>query len=269
MPDRLLLLFRNIIFYMAAMLLSVAFLLATPLIVLPLRVGWPVVKAYLHSILFLLKHICGLTFEVMGAPNMPAGPVLIAAAHQSTWENLFFQVIFDNPAILIKEEILRYPLVGAIVKKNAHIPAHRSGDVQAVKLSFEEARRQARAGRSILIFPSGTRSGTADMPPLRRGVCALYGRLELPCVPVAHNSGLYWQNKSWLRHPGRIIVEILEPIPAGLEKEVFLRQLTEQLVDGTDRLLHPADKPVLMPLLSPRARRIHAEMLPMEKAGRE
>ena len=266
MRGRYLLLLRNGFFYLAALLLSGVFALAIPLIVLPLRVGWPVVRAYLYSILFLLKHICGLTFEIRGTQNMPCGPVLIAAAHQSTWENLFFHVIFDNPAMLMKEEILRYPLVGTIVKKNGHIPAHRSGDIQAIKLSFEEAKRQAKIGRSVLVFPTGTRTGTAQMPPIRRGVAALYDQLGLPCVAIVHNSGRFWQNKSWLRHAGTIIVEILEPIPTGLDKKAFLRKLTDQLADGTERLLHPPEKPLLMPILSSQAESIHAQMLATRRA---
>jgi 1-acyl-sn-glycerol-3-phosphate acyltransferase len=267
--ERSLLLLRNGIFHLAALMLSGIFVLTIPLIVLPLRVGWPVVRAYLRCILFLLKRICGLTFEIRGAEKMPAGPVLIASAHQSTWENLFFQIIFSNPAILMKEEILRYPLVGAIVRKNGHIPAHRSGDLQAIRQSFEDARRQAASGRSILIFPSGTRTGVEKAPPMRRGVAALYDQLRLPCVAVAHNSGLYWRNKSWLRYPGTIIVEILDPIPAGLDKKTFLDKLSGQLAEGTDRLLHKPEKPILMPRLSPQAEHLLGRMQAARQAGED
>jgi 1-acyl-sn-glycerol-3-phosphate acyltransferase len=265
--ERSLLLLRNGIFYLASLMLSGVFVLATSLIVFPLWVGLPVMRAYLRGMLFLLKRICGLTFEVRGAEKMPEGPVLIASAHQSTWENLFFQIIFDNPAILIKEEILRYPLVGAIAKKNGHIPAHRSGDIEAIRRSFEDAKRQAASGRCILVFPSGTRSGVDKAPPMRRGVAALYEQLRLPCVPVVHNSGLYWRNKSWLRCPGTIVVEILDPIPVGLDKKTFLDTLSGQLAEGTSRLLHKPEKPALMPRLSPGAERLLGQMRAVPKVS--
>ncbi|MFU0507333.1 lysophospholipid acyltransferase family protein [Pseudaminobacter sp. NGMCC 1.201702] len=267
MRERSLLLLRNGIFYLAALMLSGVFALTIPLIVFPFQVGWPVVQAYLRCTLFLLKHVCGLTFEIRGAEKMPKGPVLIASAHQSTWENLFFQLIFGNPAMLMKEEILHYPLVGAIVRKSGHIPANRSGDLQAIRRSFEDAKRQASSGRSILIFPSGTRTGVDRKPPMRRGVAALYEQLGIPCVTVVHNSGLYWRNKSWLRNPGTIVVEILDPIPAGLDKKTFLDKLSGQLTDGANRLLHQPEKPLLMPRLSPRAQHLLTQMQAASKVG--
>lgn len=240
---RSLLLARNAVYYFLALVLSGLFALTIPLIIFPMKVGWPIVVAYLRSLLFLLKWICGLTFEVRGIEKLPPGPVLIASAHQTTWENLFFPLIFNNPAIMVKEELLGYLLVGAIARKNGHIPAHRSGDLEAIRQSFELARATAVNGRSILIFPTGTRTGTNKMPPLRRGVAALYHQLELPCVPVAHNSGLYWQNGSWLRRPGTIVVEILDPIPAGLDKKSFMQNLSDQLTATNHRLLSMADMP--------------------------
>jgi 1-acyl-sn-glycerol-3-phosphate acyltransferase len=264
-----LLLLRNGTFYLCALAVSGLFALALPLIALPAplarQIGWPIVTAYLRSILFLLKQICGLTFTVSGADKIVSTrPVLIASAHQSTWENLFFQIIFPNPAIIIKEEILRYPIAGAISRKNGHIPAFRIGDIHKIKESFRQAELRAKEGRSILIFPAGTRTGTAPPPPLRRGVAALYERLRLPCVPVAHNSGCLWRNGSWLRLPGTIIVQVLDPIPAGLDKATFLEALTTRLNTATEQLLREGEEPVLMPRMSKRAARVFADI---QKAG--
>lgn len=249
MRSRSLLLLRNGIFYVAALTVSAAFLPTTLLAFLPQRqlgrVGPPIVAAYLRSILFLLKRLCGLSFRLVRRDRLPDGPVLLASAHQTTWENLFFQIIFENPATVIKEEIFSYPVVGSVARMHEHIPAHRSGDVARVKASFEDVRRQARAGRSILIFPAGTRTGLARGVPLRRGVAALYDQLGLPCVPVAHNAALYWQFASWLRHPGTITVEILEPLPPGLNKKTFLKSLADRLNEATDRLLSSAPAPAM------------------------
>lgn len=203
----------------------------------PTRMVWPFVTAWLKGILFLLKWLAGLDYVIRRSDRLPEGPVLFAASHQSTWENLFFHVLLGNPAMIAKEELLGYPLVGNIVRRNRHIPAYRSGEPDLVRRSLEEARRQADEGRSVLIFPSGTRTGTTPNPQLRRGVAALYGILERPCVPVAHNSGLYWPRGSWLRRPGTIIVEFGEPIPPGLSKKEFLETLSTRLGGSTARLL--------------------------------
>lgn len=230
---------RNLAFYSAAIIFSGPFLLLSPLAYLPIptRIVWPFVITYLRGILFLLKWLAGLRYEIHNAERLGTGAVLFAPAHQSTWENLFFHVLLGNPAMIAKEEILGYPLAGNIARRNRHIPAYRDGEPEKVRESFAEVRRQAKEGRSILIYPSGTRTGTRLSPAIRRGVAALYGMLDRPCVPVAHNSGLFWPNDSWLRKPGTIIVEIGEPIQPGLEKEEFLKVLKMRLYGATDRLL--------------------------------
>lgn len=228
---------RNFAFYLAALVWCVPFVLLLPLGFMPFGFVWGCTVVYLKGILFLLKWLCGLDYEVRNAGRLPEGPVLFASAHQSTWENLFFQLILGNPAMIAKGELFRYPLVGMIVRGNRHIPAYREGDPTRVKASMLEARRQAEEGRSILIYPSGTRTGRRLDPPARRGVAALYEVLGKPCVPIAHNSGLFWPNHSWLRYPGTIVIEFGEPIPPGLDKKAFLDRLSDELAVPTARLL--------------------------------
>lgn len=234
---------RNILFYLCAAAFSLPFLVLVPLAYLPLpkRWVWAFVTAYLKGTLFLLKWIIGLDYMVRNPDRLNNGPVVFAAAHHSTWENLFFQILLPNPAILIKEEIFNYPVAGVVARRNGHIPAHRGGEPDKVRSSFLEARRQAARGRSVLVYPSGTRTGTRIDPPHRRGVAALYGFLDLPCVPIAHNSGLFWPNDSWLRRPGTIIVDVLEPIPPGLDKQTFLSLLKSRLNGAADILLQSPD----------------------------
>lgn len=226
---------RNAAFYLAASVVSAPFVLAVPLVVFAFdRLGMPIIRAYLRAILFLLKWMCGLDYRVAGRENLPAGPALLAAVHQSTWENLFFIVIFDNPAFVVKEELLGYPLIGSIVRSNGYLPAYRTGDLDKIKQTFEAARRQAATGRIILIYPTGTRTGTDEMPELKRGVAALYQTLALPCVPVVHDSGRYWQHRSWMRHKGTIRVNIRPALAPDLPKREFLTTLDERLRAATD-----------------------------------
>lgn len=263
---RIALYLRNAAFAVLALAYSAPFVLVSPAVLLPLRYFRPVVDAYLHGIGFLLKHVCGLSYEVRGLERLQGEPVLIAAAHQTTWENLYLPMLLGDPAMVIKDEIFRYPLVGAIARKRAYIPAQRSGDIDKVRQSFEMARRQSRGGRNILIYPSGTRTGSQPAPPLRRGVAALYETLDVPCVPVALNSSRFWQFRSWLRHPGVITVEILAPIAPGLEKRAFMDTLETRLNGATERLMHEADLPALMAVPIPAARRMAAAMRSAQSA---
>lgn len=236
-------LLRNIVFYMFALLLSGLFVLLVPVGVALPALGIRFTTAYLLAISFLLRVICDLRVEVRGMDRLPAGAAILAPLHQSTWENLFLPLILGDPAMFIKDEITRYPLVGRIAREKDYIPARRTGTLDEIRASFDKARCQAAAGRSILIYPAGRRTGLEMAPPVRRGIAALYAMLDLPCAPIAHNSGLFWRNGSWMRFPGTIIVDVLPPIPPGLPKERFLKSLQDRLQKANDMMLASAPPP--------------------------
>ncbi|WP_172293105.1 lysophospholipid acyltransferase family protein [Pseudoruegeria sp. HB172150] len=219
---------RSLCFHLASALATLVFLPAYVLVLVPVRIGWPVLAAYIRLQLWLLRMICGQRVEVTGVENLPAGPCLLAARHESMWETMFLPLHFHNPAVLLKQEILRYPLAGPIARRLGHIGIDRSGDLEAARASFTGAKQAASDGRSILIFPSGTRD-PALRDRLQSGVAVLYRQLGLPCVPVTHNSGRFWPHRSWLRHAGTIRVEIRPPIPAGLKTKEFIDRLAAGL----------------------------------------
>ena len=176
----------------------------------------------------LLRIICGQTYRVTGLENAPHTPVILAARHESMWETLVLPTLFKNPAVVLKNEILRYPLAGAVARKLQFIGVDRTGALDRAKETFDAAKMQAAKGRSILIFPNGTRN-----PDLRNrvqpGVAVLYRTLKLPCLPIVHDSGLLWPYRSWLRHPGVITIRILPTIPPGLRTSEFLSRLESDL----------------------------------------
>ncbi len=67
-------------------------------------------------------------------------------------------------------------------------------------------------------------------------MAALYGRLGVPVVPVALNSGCFWPRRAFLKRPGKIIVEILPAIAPGLAKPAFMATLEERIETATARL---------------------------------
>jgi len=222
-------LLRTLGFFLAASLGSVPFLAALPFFLLPTRLGWPIVVLYLKMLLFLLRHICKLDFELRGRENLPPSPCLIAPQHQSTWENLFFQIVFDNPAMFVKKEIFSYPIAGLIATKNRHIMTDRTGTLASLKRSFDAARAHVRDGRDILIYPGGTRRPPRQPQEIRPGVGALYRVLGCPCVPVRLNTGYFWPRGSWTKYPGLIVIDIQPPIQPGLSRAAFRARLTETL----------------------------------------
>lgn len=194
--------------------------------------GYAVLRIYLRMLLSLLRHICGIDYVVHGREHIPDEPCLFASRHESAWENVFFQLILDNPAVVIKREITRYPIAGQVARMNKHIVTGRNGDVVEFRDVMKEAQEQMDTGRSVLIFPSGTRRAE-DRNTIQSGVNALYRQLNCPCVPIVHDAGKCWPYGRLSKYPGTIQVRILPPIPPGLGKREFLKMLKSRLSNGS------------------------------------
>ena len=205
-----------------------------PLLVAPRQATVWAANTWSRSILFGLKHIAGLRMEVRG--HVPAGSVLVAAKHFSMWETLAVVSLLRDPSIVLKRELLWLPLYGWYAAKHDMIPIDRASGAKAIRRMHAAARRAVDARRPVVIFPEGTRKKPGAPPAYKPGAAGLYTLLGLPCVPMAHNSGLFWTG--WfLRKPGTIIVEFLEPIPPGLPRHEFMTVLETRLEAATNKLL--------------------------------
>ena len=184
-----------------------------------------------------LKYIAGLDYEVRGRENIVPGAALYASKHLSMWETIAAHVLLNDPATIMKRELLYVPVYGWYAQKCEMIVIDRSAQAAAIRKMIADAKARAADGRPILIFPEGTRKEMGAEPDYKPGVAALYGALDLPCVPMAHNSALYWPRRGVLRKPGRIIVEFLPAIQPGLKRAEFMAELQTRLEAATVRLL--------------------------------
>ena len=196
-----------------------------------------VVHLWLRQVAWIERHIGGITMRVVGAENIPDGACIIAAKHQSAWETFKLHLLFGDPAIVLKKELLNIPIWGWYLRRSGMIPIDRAAGVQALSGMMQAAHRAAEAGRKIVIFPQGTRVAIGATRPYKSGVTALYRELNLPIVPMALNSGLLWGKNSFTKKPGVITVEFLPPIPAGLPREVVSERLKTELESATERLV--------------------------------
>jgi len=162
--------------------------------------------------------------------------VLIAAKHQSAWDTIIFSILLWDHCFVLKQELTRIPLFGWYLTRAGLIPVDRSGGAAALKKMVADARRAAEAGRPIVIFPEGTRVAPDAHRPYHPGVAALYSQLEVPVVPCALNSGLFWGRRSFAKRPGTITLEFLPAIPPGRPRKTFLAEL-EQAIEGRSRAL--------------------------------
>lgn len=105
-----------------------------------------------------------------------------------------------------------------IARREGVIPVDRAGSAKALRRMMRAATAARDSGRSILIFPEGTRVAPGEQPPLQPGFAGLYKALDLPVVPVALDSGRLWPRNSFLKRPGIITIRLGDPVPAGLPR---------------------------------------------------
>jgi 1-acyl-sn-glycerol-3-phosphate acyltransferase len=204
--------------------------------------SWAMTGLRLHAkiCLWLLEKICGTKLEVRGRSNLPSGPCLIVSKHQSTWDTFALIPLLHDPAIVLKEELRWIPVYGWFCMKFEHILVRRERAAIALKHMVADAKERIQQGRQILIFPEGTRQTPGAPPDYKPGYVALYEGLGVPCVPLALNSGLFWPRRSWMRYPGTIVVEFLEPIPPGASRKDFRRAVESTVEAATSRLTSEA-----------------------------
>jgi len=201
------------------------------------------IRWFLGTLAFLERVILGLRYEVRGRQNLPDGPFLVAAKHQSAWETTKLLLLFDDPAIVLKRELTKVPVWGLFARKAELIPVDRGARGRAVASLLEGARKVVAKGRPIVIFPQGTRTAPGVYHNYRIGVGVLYDQLHLPIVPMALNSGLFWPRRAFIKRPGTIVVEFLPPIQPGLQRFEAMIELETRLEAATDRLVMAAGGP--------------------------
>ena len=224
----------NILFYLNLFVYLIA---AIPTFVLPYRVLVALAKSWGRTNLWLLRAVCGIHVEWIGLEKIPAGPLIVAAKHQSTWETFGLFTRFADPTFIVKRELMWIPWFGWCLWKARMIPVDRGAGTQALMLMTEKARTELKSNRQLVIFPEGTRRAVGAEPAYKFGVAHLYSEIGVPCLPVALNSGLAWPRRKFLRYPGTVRVEILDPIPPGLERDKFFQRLKKEIEEATARLV--------------------------------
>lgn len=224
----------NTAFYLA---LFVYLIVATLTLVMPRRVLIAVVKNWARFNFWLLRAICDVHMRIDGLEKIPRGPLLVASKHQSMWETFALMTVFADPAFILKRELLWIPFFGWCARKAEMIPVDRGARSQALAAMTRRAKIEVERGRQLVIFPEGTRRAPGAEPKYKFGVVHLYAEIGVPCVPIALNSGLYWPRRSFRRFPGTIRVEILDPIPPGLDRQTFAERLQAEIESATARLV--------------------------------
>ena len=235
--------FRSLLFNAAFYLVLLVYLvLAMPTLLMPRWGIIRLVQQWARVDLALLRILCGVTVAWRGLDRIPAGAVLVAAKHQSLWETFALLTVFPDPTYILKRELLWLPFWGWYARHAGMIPVDRGGGKPALIAMAARVRDALAAGRQVIVFPEGTRRAPGAEPSYKFGVAHLYAEGVAPCVPVALNSGLFWPRRRFLRYPGQIIVEVLDPIAPGLATEDFFPRLQQAIETATARLIAEAER---------------------------
>lgn len=224
----------NIICYTNILLGSIASILLRPISQkLVVRV-WG--NCFQKMTAWWLKIICGLKIEIRGAENLPESGAIFASKHQSAMETYFLVSHIKNSNYILKKELTRIPIFGWAIKAYGCVAIDRSKGTKSMKQMLAEAKKSLESGRNFVIFPEGTRTKPGQITEYKPGITFLYQNLNVPVIPVALNTGLFWAKNSFLRHKGKVIIEFLEPMEPNMDKKEFIKELQKRIEDKCEEL---------------------------------
>lgn len=224
---------RSLVFALIQIVLTVIFgIIAVLSFPLPPHTRYRIVTVWTHCVLWLLAHICGLRYRVLGSEHIPASPSVILCKHQSAWETMALQQIFPPQVWVLKRELLRIPFFGWGLAVLSPIAIDRTAGRQALEQLVEQGRQRFASGFWVVIFPEGTRVPPGQHGEYRVGGAWLAAKAGVPIVPVAHNAGTAWGKNAFLKHPGMITVSIGPTIDPHGRKPTALIQEVEQWIEA-------------------------------------
>jgi 1-acyl-sn-glycerol-3-phosphate acyltransferase len=191
-------------------------------------------RIWAKGILVGLRGVVGLSYVEHGRQNVPDTPCLIIANHQSTWETLAFLVLFPDVAMVAKKDLLTIPVFSWFLRKSPMIVIDRESGSKALRKMIEGSQVALAHGRSVLIFPEGTRKPASAPVEFKRGVELLYAKLNCRVLPVFVNSGSFWAPDARCKRAGTITVSYLSPIEPGLTGAAFIRR-AERVLEAERR----------------------------------
>lgn len=196
---------------------SALFVLATPLTV---RLGRRALLANVHGWCrfhrWCARWLLGIRSRFEGVP--PPGQYLYAAKHQAFLETFELALELVDPVVVLKQELMAIPLWGWAARRYGAIVVDREANAKALRAMMAEAKAAQASGRSVLIFPEGTRVPAGETPPLRSGFAGLYRAFGCPVVPIAIDSGHVWPKKG-AKRAGMVTFRFGAPIPPGLSRD--------------------------------------------------
>lgn len=195
-------------------------------------------KTYCAWVLWSARWMVGIRTEFRG--QIPTDEVVVASKHQSFLDILMLFGRMPWPKFIMKRELMWTPVIGLYAKRLGCVPVNRGRRGRAIAKMVQDVAREFSEPGQLVIYPQGTRVAPGTHKPYKIGAAVLYEELNQPCIPVATNVGLFWPRKGILRKPGTAVIEFLDPIPAGLPKDEFMKILEERVEAHSNALMKEA-----------------------------
>ena len=211
--------------------LILIFILAIPTLLLPAKYTLFFGRVSAKYIVIILKIILNTNVVFHGLENLKKlNNFFVASAHQSMFETFALQIPLDSPIFILKKELLNIPLFGWYLRKIGSIAIIRETTTKENLNFFDKIKERIEKNkRPLLIFPQGTRVKLDENPPFKKGVGRIYRALNLPCIPVALNTGKIWPKNSFMKFSGDIHISFLEPVMPGKEKDEFVKEIENKI----------------------------------------
>ncbi len=225
----------SIFFFLGIIIISIIFI---PTLFLPQKIVLFGGKIMGHWASLCLRIFLSTKIIIRGRENIiKNNKFFIASSHQSMFETFFLQTIFNSPVFILKKELLKIPIFGWYLKKIGSISINRNKTTKENLGFFEQISRLINiSNRPLIIFPQGTRLPPEDRSPFKKGSGRIYEELKIKCQPVAINSGYIWPKKGLKKANLTLTISILNPIEPGMNRDLFLKKLQEDIYSELDKL---------------------------------
>ena len=197
------------------------------------------ITSWVPVAMWLIRHVLGIRYRVIGAENIPPGPAVVLAKHQSAWETIALQVIFPPLCYVLKRELLRVPFFGWALGMIPGIAIDRGAGKDALSQGIEQGRARLKEGLWVVVFPEGTRVAPGTSRRYKPGGAWLARKAGVPVVPVAHNAGEFWRRNAFIKRPGEIVVSIGPAIETRGIKPDVINSAAEAWIEGEMQRLFP------------------------------
>lgn len=234
------LLIRSLLYFLLMVITVFLFGLAIAVLgwVMPISASHAIANAWGRTNLWLLRMICGLDYEIQGAENLPHGPSIVMAKHQSTWETMSLRgIVRKEQAWILKRELMSVPIFGWALARVRSIPIDRGAGRKAVRQVIDLGTERLNSGMTVMIFPEGTRTAPGQRRKYGMGGALLASATGYPVIPIAHNAGVFWRRRGIIKYPGTIQLVVGKPIKTQGKSASVVNKEVEDWIESVQEKL--------------------------------